>query len=237
VNKLVSFGGIAGVVVAAAAGPAVATHKPGHTPGGGTTELSLKADTPIVRYDPTLVPPGGVATLSGRLRGQANAGQVVVLTQNPAPLADNTFEPTGREATTDAQGNYRFTGVIVPVNTQFRTQTATPLRTSDIALVSVRPRVSFRVGDSTPRRGQRVRFRGKVWPEHDAKPVSIQRRGRDGKFRTVKRTVTRDAPGESFSRYRTRVRIRSTGVYRVVVRPGDEDHINGISRKRRLVVG
>jgi hypothetical protein len=103
--------------------------------------------------------------------------------------------------------------------------------------VNVRLRVSFRVGDLTPRRGQRVRFRGRIWPEHDGRPVAIQRRGADGRFRTVRRTVARDVPGQAYSRYRTRVRVRSTGVYRVVARPGDEDHVSGFSRKRRLRVG
>jgi hypothetical protein len=238
VKKLMSLTGVAGVMVAVIAVPAIADHKPGHTPrGGGSAELALSADTPIVRFNPVLVPPGGVATLSGRLKGRENAGQVIVLTQNPAPLADNRFEPTGREATTDAQGNFRFADVVTPVNTQFRAQTASPSKVSNIALVRVRPRVSFRVGDTTPRRGQRVRFRGKIWPEHDGRPVAIQRRGSDGKFRTIKRTVAREVVGKPFSRYGTRVRVRSTGVYRVIIRPGDGDHIRGISRKRTLRVG
>jgi hypothetical protein len=119
VNKLVAMAGIAGAAAAVAAGTAVADHKPGHQPpGGGTADLTLTADTPIVRYNPALVPPGGAATLSGRLRNQAAAGQVVALMQNPAPLADNLFEPTGRETTTDAQGRFTFTGVTVPVNTR-----------------------------------------------------------------------------------------------------------------------
>jgi hypothetical protein len=238
VNKLISLTGAAGAVAAVAAGTALADHKPGHPPpGGGTADLTLTADTPIVRYNPALVPPGGVAALSGRLRNQAAAGQVVALTQNPAPLDDNLFEPTGRETTTDAQGRFRFTDVTVPVNTQFRAQTGIPPVLSTLALVRVRPRVGVAVSDRTPHRGERVRFRGRIWPEHDGKPVRIQRRSRDGSFRTVRETASRDVVGETFSRYRARVRVRSTGVFRVVVRTGDEDHVNGISRKRRLTVG
>lgn len=237
-NKLRSLAAVTAVAGVVASGSALADHKPGHQPpGGGSADLSLTADTPIVRFNPALVPPGGRATLSGRLKNQTSAGQVIVLTQNPAPLADNLFEPAGRETTTDAQGNFRFTDVVVPVNTQFRAQTGTPPTLSPVALVRVRPRVSLRVSDRTPRRGERVRFRGRISPEHDGKVVAVQRRDRDGRFRTVKETVAQDVVGMPFSRYRTRVRVRSTGVYRVVVRPGDEDHINGFSSKRRLRVG
>ena len=237
--KLISSIGIMGVAAVGTAGTALADHKPGHGTPGPTGALALTADTPVVRYQPFLEPPGGVATLSGRLTGPDNAARVIVLEQNPAPLADARFEGTTHEATTDAQGNFRFAGVVVPLNTQFRagTRGAGPQTTSNTADVKVRPRVTRRVSDATPRRGERVRFRGRIWPEHDGKPVAIQRRGDDGKFRTVKRTVARDVADKPYSRYRTRVRVRSTAVYRVVVRPGDGDHISGYSRKRKLRVG
>jgi hypothetical protein len=239
VKNSMSLLGIVGFVGLGAAGTAVADHKPGHGQPGPAGNLALTADTPSVRYNPALTPPGGVATLSGRLSGPDNSGRVVVLEQNPAPLADNQFEATTREATTDAQGNYRFAGVTVPVNTQFRTVTrgGGPQQTSNPAAVAVRLAVTRRVSDATPSRGERVRFRGRIWPEHDGKAVEIQRRGSDGTFRTVRRTVARDVAGQPYSRYRVRVRVRSTGVYRVVARSGDEDHADGISRKRRLRVG
>jgi hypothetical protein len=238
VKTLGSWIGIAGLAAAGIAGTAMADHKPGHGTPGPNVDLSLTADTPIVRYSPFLDPPGGVATLSGRLRGQDHGGKVIVLAQNPAPLTDNQFQATGHEATTDAQGRFRFAGVVVPVNTQFRAATkAGPQTTSNTTDVKVRPRVTRRVSDATPSRGERVRFRGRIWPEHDGKPVDIQRRGSDGKFRRVKRTVARDVAGKPYSRYSTRVRIRSTGVYRVAVRPRDDDHINGFSSKRTLRVG
>lgn len=240
-NRIVWLIGVAGGVGVGVAGTALADHKPGHQkptpPPGSMAGLSLTADTPVVRFNPFLTPPGGVATLSGRLTGKDNGGKVIVLEQNPAPLADNQFEATGREATTDAKGSFRFAGVVVPVNTRFRARAVQPQRTSDTPAVRVRPRVTRRVSDATPSRGERVRFRGRIWPEHDGKPVHIQRRGSDGKFRTVKRTAARDVAGKPYSRYRTRVRVRSTGVYRVKVRPRDGDHINGFSRKRTLRVG
>ena len=237
-KKLMSSIGIVGLGAVGTAGTALADHKPGHGTPGPNVGLSLTADTSVVRYNPSLNPPGGVATLSGRMTGQDNGGKVIVLAQNPAPLADGQFQATSHEATTDAQGNFRFSGVVVPVNTQFRaaTKAAGPQTASNTVDVKVRPRVSRRVSDATPSSGERVRFRGRISPEHDGKPVDIQRRGSDGKFRTVKRTVARDVAGKAYSRYSTRVRIRSTGVYRVAVRPGDQDHVNGYSSKRTLRV-
>lgn len=235
-KNFVKVAAIAATALAASAGPSLADHKPGHAPPTGSAELSLAAERPTVRYNPTLVPPGGRVTLTGRVK-QPATGQVVTLLQNPAPFADNQFDPAGRETTVDAQGNFRFDNVVVPVNTQFAAQTGSPAAVSPIALVNVRPRVSFRVSDRTPSRRERVRFSGQIWPEHDGALVEIQRRGSDGDFRTVKRTAARDALGMSFSTYRTRVRIRRTGVYRVVVTPGDDDHVTGISRKRKLRVG
>jgi hypothetical protein len=241
VKKLMSLIGIVGIAALGSAGTAQADHKPGHAAPapGPTPSLSLKSDTPVVRYNRLLTPPGGAATLSGRLMGADNAARVIVLEQNPAPLADNVFEPTSYETTTDAKGDFRFTGVVTAVNSQFRalTKGGGPQTTSTPADVKVRPQVSRRVSDATPSSGERVRFRGRIWPEHDGQPVSIQRRGSDGRYRTVRRTTARDVVGQVYSRYSVRVRVRTTGVYRVVVRPTDGDHLNGYSRARKLRVG
>jgi hypothetical protein len=42
--------------------------------------------------------------------------------------------------------------------------------------------------------------------------------------------------GTDASRYSKRVRVRRTGTYRVRVRSGDTDHLNGTSRTRKLTV-
>ena len=226
-------------VAAVAAAPAYADHRPGHAGGGGgnaNLAVSLSADRTFVRFNPFFTPPGGIAGLSGRITGQGAGGQVVVLEQNPAPIEDGRFEKANREVTSDAQGNFRFANVVTPVNTQYRARVA-PNTLSAVAPVGVRLRVSVGVSDRTPSRGERVRFRGRVYPEHDIKVVAIQRRGSDGRFRTVKRTLTRDVVGQTYSSYRTRVRIRRTGVYRVIVKPADTDHARGYSRKRTLRVG
>ena len=45
----------------------------------------------------------------------------------------------------------------------------------------------------------------------------------------------RDA-GDTFSRYRRRLRVRSTGTYRTLIE-AHADHAEGISRERVLTVG
>lgn len=95
--------------------------------------------------------------------------------------------------------------------------------------------VTMRVSDTTPTRGQRVRFRGSVRPQHDGRVVYIERRGSGGRYRRVASTRLRDA-GSTRSRYSRRVRIWRSGVYRARV-PGDRDHRTGTSRRRSIRVG
>jgi plastocyanin len=92
--------------------------------------------------------------------------------------------------------------------------------------------VTLRISDSTPARGQRVRFFGSVRPERDGRLVQLQRRRRGGSFRTVERIRLRDA-GAGRSRYSKRLRVRSSAVFRARV-PADADHEAGTSRTRRV---
>jgi hypothetical protein len=96
----------------------------------------------------------------------------------------------------------------------------------------VAPRVSLGLSDSTPRRGQRVRFSGTVAPAHDGRRVQIQRRSSTGAFVTVARPRLRDA-GATRSRYVRRIRIRRDGVYRVRI-AAHGDHAESFSRERTV---
>jgi hypothetical protein len=107
-------------------------------------------------------------------------------------------------------------------------------RTSPEVLVRSRLRVGIRLSDSTPRRGQRVRFFGSVAPKHNGHRVYIQRKRADGRWVTIARTLTRASTGNR-SRYSRRVRIFRTTLYRVKVR-GHADHSTGFSRARSLRV-
>jgi plastocyanin len=97
-----------------------------------------------------------------------------------------------------------------------------------------RTAVTLRVSDTTPSRGQRVRFFGSVRPERDGRLVQLQRRRRGGSFRTVERIRLRDA-GAGRSTYSKRLRVRSDAIFRARL-PADADHEAGTSRTRRVNV-
>ena len=191
--------------------------------------LTLAARPSIVTY-------GHSVTLSGQRKGRNHAGKRVGLQGNPFPFRG--FK-TIAVVTTDSKGSYRF--VVKPTqHTRYRTITPEPATIYDTAvkspesLVHVRLRVGIRLSDSTPRRGQRVRFSGSVAPKHNGRKVFIQRRRADGRWRTVARTLTRNASGNR-SVYSKRVRIRRSGAYRVRVR-GDANHSTGNSHARLILV-
>ena len=136
----------------------------------------------------------------------------MTLRADPFPLGgDDTVVAT---ATTDANGDFQFAGIMPDRKTRYsgRAKTSPPVE-SAVVDVLVRVRVSLRLDDSTPRVGQRVRFSGSAAPQHDGSVVRIQRRRATGSWKTVALTLMRDA-GEERSRYARRLRIHRDGTYR-----------------------
>jgi hypothetical protein len=170
-------------------------------------------------------------TLEGTVKG-AKAGVMVTLERRAA--TDAAFVPAGT-ATTNDKGRFSF--IDRPrVNMVYRASVTTnPAATSPEATTAVAPLVGLKVGDSTPRKGQRVRFRGTVRPQHDGRRVAIQRRRADGTWITVRTPLLRDA-GSTYSRYSKRIRIRRSGTYRTVI-GAHADHAEGVSRERTLTLG
>jgi hypothetical protein len=192
------------------------------------TDLSLAASPNPVTY-------GRSTVLSGQLRGKDHGGRRLGLEEKAHPYQTTTLT---RFTTTDSRGRYSFR-VVPRKNTRYRVVTASPTpyeqrQTSPELLVRVRIRVGIRLSDSTPGRGRLVRFFGSALPEHDGRPVSVQRRTRTGRWRTVRRTVLKDA-GTRRSQYSRRVRVFRDGVFRVRVR-GHGDHASGTSRRRAIDV-
>ena len=202
-----------------------------------TPAQGQQANVVTINANPTTVTFGRSTTISGQVTGQDAANTRVELEQDPFPFSP-PFEsgPNGR---TDAAGNYSFTGVTPTVNTQYHVvaRTSPPATSPDIT-VNVRPRVTLRLSDSTPARGQRVRFRGTVLPAHNGRQVRLQRRTRRG-WRTIATPTlkaTTPVNGVARSRYSTRRRVRSSGRYRTVFVPNDGDHVRGKSPRRRARV-
>ena len=192
----------------------------------GTPAVTIAATPGVVTF-------GKPVTIAGRVAG--NPGVSVTLEQSPFPFAD-PFTPVA-DGTTDAAANYSFQ-VTPGLNTRYHVtaKTAPPATSADVT-VRVRPKVTLRLSDRTPGRGQRVRFRGSVLPAHDGMAVRIQRKTRDG-WKTIATPLLKPATpvnGVARSKYRKRIRIRRDGVYRTVM-PAHGDHARGKSPKRRAFV-
>ena len=115
-------------------------------------------------------------------QGQGRQAGVDVTLERRA--ADETaFVPAGtamtRRATATSRSPQR-----PPKSSVYRVTAATA--TSPEAAVAVAPLVGLKVSDTTPRKGQRVRFRGTVRPQHDGTRVAIQRKRADGTWVTVR---------------------------------------------------
>lgn len=205
-------------IAALAPATAGADHRPGHTGGGGNAgNLTLDGQ-------PNPVLAARALALSGKLTGPNSSGQRVTLRSDPFPF--DVFGAAG-DATTDANGDFSL--VQRPtVNTRYQARSGN--EESAIVTVLVRPRMGLRLSDYRPRKRQRVRFSGRVCPQHDGSVVAIQRRSDRG-FRTVARARLRDVPGSSCSSWRRVLRPARDGRFRVVL-GGHADHARGVSRSR-----
>ncbi|MBA2349776.1 MAG: hypothetical protein H0V81_15955 [Solirubrobacterales bacterium] len=195
------------------------------TPPKGAAALTLAAKpNPVVFTRPVV--------LSGKLSGvNPDNGVTVRLERDDTRPFGDSYKPTGLTATTANGGRYSFT--LKPArNTQYRAiAKASPTVTSAPRLVLVRPLVGLRVSTRSPRAGRLVRFSGIVLPARDGATALVQRRTSTGRFVTVRRTRLRDSsPG---SKYSVRVRVRSSGAYRVKL-PGTPELVNGFSRTVKL---
>jgi hypothetical protein len=229
------------VVATNSAGPAFGsdatftTAAPGTGSGNGPP---APQNTVTIAATPTLLTFGRTVTVTGQVSGPDNANVDVTLEENPFPFTAG-FKATPVSTKTNATGAYSV--VVTPgANTRYRATAKTkPPVTSPEVAITVRAKVTLRLGDSTPRAGRRVRFSGTVTPAHDGKVARIQRRTATGSWRTVARaTLVAATPvnGVPRSKYAKRVKVTRKGVYRVRVTTGDGDHALGTSPRRRAVV-
>ena len=195
------------------AAPAVAA--PSKPPPKPTPGPKPKQVTEIgIGLDPFAITYGQAASVSVQLTGRA-VRQPLVLQGAPFPF--QAFADVARGAS-GADGRYSF-AVAPPITMRYQVSSATDLSVaSGIVHLTVSQRVDAAVSDSTPRRGQLVRFSGAVGPGNPSAVAYIQRRVPvSGRFRTIKRTHLLDA-GLTSSVFTTHVRIRHTGLYAVRVR-------------------
>src|SRR5688500_15787445 len=192
--------------------PGVDAAKP--TPG----TLTIGANATTVKF-------GGSVTLSGKLTDARVSGRTVRVEQDPFPVG--SFDSAG-SATTNASGDWAL-GVKPTANTRYRAGVGKV--DSPTVDVLVRPSLTLKLSDRTPRAGRKVRFSGQVCPEHDTVAIKLQRRAKSG-WRTVASPVLADVPGVACSSFARRLRVRRDGAYRARFL-GDADHAAGNSRVRR----
>jgi hypothetical protein len=209
---------MAALAATAAGGTALAAAAP--KPKPPSPALSINASTTHVVY-------GGAVTIFGRLTGTGSANAAVTVQQAPFPYTHYTNVASGR---TNALGAYSFGGLRPSLNTRYRVRAKGV--TSANVLVFARYRVSLSVSDSTPKRGQSVRFYGIVWPAANGRLVLVQRRGSDRVFRTVARATLGPRSATS-SRFSVTKRIFASGTYRAHI-GADAAHEPGNSGTRGL---
>lgn len=173
---------------------------------------------------------GKTVAITGKLTGADNAGETVTLREDPFPF-NNFGNPTS--TTTKADGTYAFT-VKPTVNTKYQaTAKSKSPATSPELTVLVAPRVGFVVGDLTPKVGQKVTFKGRVYPPHDGQTVLLQRRNSTG-WHTVA-TIPLVHATATYSYYSVKRKVTRDGTFRVI-KPADTDHTRGRSTKRTVRV-
>jgi hypothetical protein len=164
---------------------------------------------------PNPVPFGKPTVLAGTLTGTGNANRQVVLQSNPFPYTQG-FVNTSNIQLTGPLGQFGFTLLSVPLNTQYRVLIPTkPEIASPIISVGVSPKVSTSVTDTRVRRGQRVRFSGTIKPGSGGERIAIQKLKPKG-WVNVAGTIAHRLTSTS-SRYTKRIRISRGGSYRVFV--------------------
>jgi hypothetical protein len=187
-----------------------------------------QGQTLTLTASPTAVKFGGTITLSGKLSGNNVDGRNVRIQRDVLPL--DSFENAGN-ATTNATGDWSL-AITPDANARYRASVgntdSTPVD------VTVRAAVSLRLSDRTPRVGQRVRFSGRVCPEHDAVAIALQRRFSTG-WKTISSPVLADIPNAACSSYSVTRRVRRDGRFRARFL-GDTDHAAGNSRVKRARV-
>lgn len=175
---------------------------------------------------------GRPAVLVGTLTGTGSAGRQVLLQSNPFPYTQG-FQPAANVQLTNAQGQFAFPLLAVPLTTQYRVIVPTKAEVvSPIVTLGVAVRVSTNTSRRRVRTGGIVRFFGTVRPARPGARFAIQRL-RHGSWRTVTGGITHGTRG-GVSRYAKRVRIRRGGQYRVFVAIVDGNYVSAAGRTVRI---
>jgi hypothetical protein len=214
----------------------VARNATGTTRGGDRTFTTPKVPLALsIGAAPNPVTWGTGTTISGVLSGTGNGRQPIVLQARVFPFTAG-FTNVGNPLLTNPDGSYAFPVAPLAAATQYQVvaQTSPPV-TSPAFIVNVAVAISLRVGDTTPRKGQVLRFAGSVHPAYDNAAVSIQKQTKTGRWVTVAKTLLHHASATR-SAFAKRHRVRRGGNYRALLKLPAGPQITGASQVRRLHV-
>ena len=185
------------------------------TKRSGDRSFKTAKPTTTPTFSPNPVVFGKPFTISGQLTGTGSAHATVTLLGRPFPFT-NPIGQIGNSVVSNPDGTYTFTFTNAVITTQLEIHANTnPPITTAIVTMPVASQISLHTS-SRVRKGHLARFAGTVLPAQDGLVVSIQKRGRDGVFRTVAHTNLhhKNATESSYSR---RLRLKRTGTYQAVV--------------------
>ena len=154
------------------------------------------------------------------------------MTLQRRPSTSQTWSDVETKAT-DAKGDAAFTTRPRRNDSYRAVARTTPEQMSAESLVKVAPLVGFRVSDSTPRAGSRVRFSGTVRPRHNGRRVYVQRKIGTGSFVDDPQDDPREPRPPRPRSTRCGCASARAATYRVRIL-GHADHAMGISRERVL---
>ncbi len=204
----------------------VATSSAGTTRGADKSFVTSKPSTALA-FTPNPPTFSAPFTISGQLVGTGAAGATVTLLGRPFPFTA-AFAKVGNSVISNRDGTFAFPFTAAQVTTQFEVKaTTTPATTSAIATMNVSSLISFHTHTSV-RKGHLLRMSGTVLPAQDGLVVKIQKRARNGTFRTVAHTTLSHHSSAS-SRYSRRLRIKRSGTYRALVQSAGGAYFPGIS--------
>jgi hypothetical protein len=210
----------------------VATNRAGTDFGGDRTFRTPEAPT-IATIDTSANPVTVMRPLTvfGSLVGpRGGGGKQVALEANVFPYTAG-FQQVGNAIVTAPDGSYTFS--ITPLRTaQLRVADRTdPAIVSPVITQYVASRVRLDASRRSKRR--RVRFSGTVLPKNASAVVQIQRRGKSGRWKSVKSVVPRKREGRRSATFSKRFRAKR-GKYRAVARPSGGAYVKGVSDSVRV---
>jgi hypothetical protein len=180
---------------------------------------------------PNPVRTGGSATLAGRLTGTGNANRQIVLQSNPWPYTGG-FLNASNVLLTDANGNFSFPVLSVPVNTMYRVlMPQKPKVASPIFALGTKVRVTTHLRVRRGASSGIVRFSGRLTPAVDGTQVLIQKLVR-GTWTNIGSTTARHSRGGR-SVYAKSLRQRRPGRYRIY-HNAVEPHVPNVGVTRRV---